>query len=150
MSGAGSYAAGTVSAGFNEATDTENPTTQILAVEYDAEIRGFRIIADGSIAQVHPIDQEAGMRLTIGKGWIANLPDVGRDLERLKTVTRATAQQVVEDDVKRSVAEMISAGSIRIERVTVAFVSGRLYHAIDYVNLVASDSHIVRTVKVTL
>lgn len=150
MSGAGSYPAGTVAAGYNQATDTANPTKQILAVEYDAVLRGFRIIADGSIAQVHPVDQEVGIRLTVGKGWLAGLPDVGRDLARLKTVTSANAQQVVEDDVNQALAELIAEGSVRVVRVTVAFQPGRLWHAVDYNNLAASDAHLERSVKVTI
>lgn len=148
--GAGALAAGTSAAGFNQATDTENPTRQITAVLYDPEIRGYPIIADGSIAQVHPIDQEVSIRLTVGKGYIAGLPDVGRDLDRLKRVTSSNAQQVVEDDVNAALADLIANGSVRVVSVSVEYQSGRLFHEVRYVNLVASDSQRVRSVTARL
>ena len=75
---------------------------------------------DGHVETGDPVWQEVAHRLGIPLGALSFAPDIGIDVQRIRSATRARAQKTVEDAVNQALAPMIERGDVAVVRVVIA------------------------------
>lgn len=140
--GAGSFAAGSTPAGF------DNPVQQArivpvlpAAVLYDPLTRSLPLDANGQVQSVHPVDQEVARMLTIPLGAIAGDPDSGLDVVMLKRpVSPAQVPNLISLVVKKALKRLLDAGDIKIIAIEAAPTSLRRQFSVSYWNVRSQTS----------
>jgi len=134
MPGAGAYPAGIGPAGFSPATDATGRESPLpLAAFYDPNKRAFPFNDDGEAVGVHPVDQEAVLRVTVDKGSIKCAPNVGISFKRIRTASKSTLLRIIDDEIRSAWAPMVATGDITILGVTLAVEGVAIAYA-DYRN----------------
>lgn len=126
QSGAGFNLAGQGFAGEDLLTFTLAPALPPLpaATNYDASIKAFTQNADGTFAQIDPIDQMVEMLLTIPQGTVAAISGVGaRYAKRLLGIPTVQQNSVALDETNIALAALIKAGDVTIQSVNVTSVA---------------------------
>lgn len=137
MSGAGAYPAGIGPAGYSPVPDASGrPVAVPIAAFYDPALRGFPFDDNGEIVGVHPVDQEAALRVTIPLGSLRSSPLVGINWARIRLASGAALQRTIDDEVRTALRTLVNAGDVKINGSPLlpeAF--GRPLFLVDYVNL---------------
>ncbi len=138
MTGSGTYASGTGSAGFDPVgTVSAPPLTQNApkALKFNPATRDFDI-TEGVYAALHPVDQRVALALTIELGSIPSAPNVGHTLRRMRRSSGATVEADAKDRVRQALKTLLDAEDIAIDRIEVdAETRGRVIVVVYYVNL---------------
>lgn len=113
------------------------PTTTPSLPKFDIGSRAFVTNADGTLVQVHPVDQEVNLALGIEEGQIASAKTVGH---RIRKIARAGGPDLVArvtDAVNIALSLPLTRKDIKILDVSVdaTTVRGRIATAVTYLNL---------------
>ena len=132
--GAGQFSCGAgSSAGLDPAPTATTTPPAANEVYYDPAVRAW-LIANGALAEMHWVDQSMALCLTISKGAIRSLPDLGIDRARLRKVTRAKAQAAVEAVVGEAIAHLTSKELVTVLGIDVEYAPGELGFRVRYQN----------------
>lgn len=132
--GAGSFPAGVGLAGADPQSISAAAVPMVNAAQYDPRLRIIVQNADGTTAEMHPIDQQVAYSLTIKLGTIASDPTRGFDWDKLKRTAPSARQHAASDLVKRALATPIAAGDITVVSVQLVQDQSRLFVVTNYVN----------------
>lgn len=107
------------------------------ARNWDAAIRAFDQLSDGTFLGVHPVDQMVQMLLTIEQGSVPALGNVGqRYRARLLGAPPQQVPTIVLDETKVAIKQLLDAGDVALLGVTAdASVKGRVLISVAYQNL---------------
>ncbi len=139
--GAGQFAAGSEPAGHDPVpapSATVLLPKPIAAVFYDPATKNNPFNADGSLQEIHPVDQAVALSLCIPLGSIKSAPDTGHGIFRIRSTADKALQKKVENEVLLAVSALITAGDIEILLVEVSAppsAKGRLETFVTYQNL---------------
>ena len=137
--GAGSFPAGMGGAGVDPSyVPLSAPAyTPPRALMFDPRVRQFVQNADGSMADVHPVDAQVVYLLFFEAKSSPSQPALGTRIR--KRITRVNPKQIpaiVLDEVKTTLGKLIAAGDITLVSVTVDQNSpGAVFYTVSYVNL---------------
>lgn len=139
--GAGSFPAGEGFAGFDPGYTPPAAPLALrtpVAIEYDPATRTYVVQAsDGTLVEIHPIDQQVAILLTIEDGSVPSTTGTGARFRKL--VARADPANIpgiALNEAKRVLADLITSGDIELVSVTTdTSVPGRVYIYVEYKNL---------------
>ncbi len=134
MAGAGTFAAGAGLAGADLQSLSLAAVPMVQAAQYDPRLRVIVQNADGTTAEVHPVDQTVAYCLTIKLGTISSDPTRGFDWDKLKATAPQARQHAATDLVKRALAKPLAAGDVTIVSVQLRQDLGRLAVVTNYIN----------------
>lgn len=135
--GAGDFSAGEGPAGFDPVVENPNLGAEdaARALLFDLTTREFPPLPDGSLQEVHWVDAAVALMIGFELGGIPAAPEKGLNTRRLRRVSRATARQATQNEVRVSLKSLIDDDDITLLSVTVETASvGRLVTEIKYVN----------------
>ncbi len=145
--GAGAFPAGLGPAGADPVyvAGPVVPPVMPRALKFDPQTRRFIQNADGSMADVHPVDQQVVFVIFFEKGSIPSQPTLGTRI-RARTERCDPNQKlgIALDETRQALAKLISAGDVRLISVVAdnTFPARGLY-AITYVNLRDPNTNIL-------
>ena len=137
--GMGDFPAGCGPAGLDPivATTARAKKSPPQALQYDLATRRFVQNADGSMASVHPIDQQVDLAMGIALGSLPGTPTQGNRLRRIQRAAGQTLQREVEDAVYDALNLLTTAKKITVLAVLVATPApGQVIVQLVYVNMV--------------
>lgn len=131
--GASPLGADSVAAPSAQVVIAASPT----APAFDLGTRAFAQNADGTLASVHPVDQEVNLALGIEEGSIASAKDVGHRFRRIIRAAGPTVAAAVRDEANRALARPLARRDIKILSVDTdsTKVRGRIIAIVHYTNL---------------
>jgi hypothetical protein len=136
--GAGAFPAGVGAAGIMPPTTppAELPPMPDGVPAYDMAKRDFVLDANGRHQTVHPYDQQVQLALGVKRGQFASDQDQGHLLDMAKTQGGAAlVKRLVENQVDRSVSQLISEGKIRTTSRVVTVSTTSIVVVYQYMNL---------------
>ena len=138
--GIGIFQAGRGKAGTDPVQDPSAPsaaTAYPRALKLDLQQRAYVINADGTLADVHPIDASVVHLLGIEQGAIASAKSFGHRLRtRLNRISPLLIPTTAEDEVRAVLSPLISGRDILLVAVAVdASTAGKILIAVTYTNL---------------
>lgn len=118
------------------------PSTRIVAppvgaMKFDGATRTFVQNVDGTMAGIHPVDQEVALALSLEEGAVGSTKGLGHHVRRIKRSVGPTVIADVTDAVKFALRRPLSRKDIVILSIDVdnTRVRGRIVIAVQYVNL---------------
>lgn len=137
--GAGSFPAGFGPAGADPVYVAGAVIPPVLprALKFDPQTRRFVQNADGSMADIHPVDQQVIFLLFFERGSIPSQPTLGTRLRaRIERLDPRKVPGVALDEVKQALNPLILAGDVRLVSVVsdTTFPARGLF-VVTYVNL---------------
>lgn len=140
MTGAGSFPAGVGLAGADPVADPSlrSTSTPPAATLFDLTSRSFPVDEQGRLRAIHPVDQGVALALGVGQGGIANVPELGHRLRRIRSGARPSLQREVEDFVRLALRVWLERSDIALLAVvarTHTAVRGRVEIFVTYRNL---------------
>lgn len=137
--GAGTFSAGSGGAGVDPGYVPPPPPAYTLprALKFDPSVRQFVQNADGSMADIHPVDAQVAYLLFFEAGSSPSQPTLGtRIRQRTTRVNPKQVPAIVLDEVRSALGKLIAAGDVRLVTVTVDQTSpGAIFYTVSYVNL---------------
>ena len=98
----------------------QRTTTYPQAMQFDPGLRQFVQNADGSMASIHPVDQKVALALGIENGSIPSATSQGHKIRQLlNRLDPSKRPQVATQEVRRVLADMITAGDVILVLVAV-------------------------------
>lgn len=152
--GAGQYPAGAFPGGPFERAGVDPvwvgappaPPARIRAVKFDPATRTFVMNADGTMYDIHPIDQQVALLLWVERGSMPSAATVGQRIRaRIARVSPGQIPNIVRDEVRSTLSALIAAKAIQLLRVDVkTFAGGRTELAVFYRNLQDTTNNDIR------
>lgn len=130
-------------------TSAPLPTTPApLALRFDAATRTFLQNSDGTMASIHPVDQEVTIALGVDQGAIKSASDVGHRIRRIVRAGGKSLESDVRDAVRLALAKPLARGDIRLLGIDVDAITvrGRIAVIVRYLN-VRTQKTVATTVR---
>jgi len=107
------------------------------ALQFDPSTRRYVMNADGSMADVHPVDAQVVARFSFDKASIPSVPTVGNRVRaRVNRVDPAKVPSIVQDEVQKVLADLIAKGDVQLVSIIVdSSVPSQVKYGFLYVNL---------------
>jgi len=104
------------------------------ALELDGATRDYALdVSTGLYVDGDTIDQRVALALLVARGAIAHAVGVGSTLRTIRNLGTPDTQRLVEDAVRRALADLLAAGDIAIESIAQESTrSGQLRVAVTY------------------
>jgi len=137
---AGDFDAGEDSAGDAVAAPVASPViTRPRALRFDPATRAHRINADGTYADLHPVDALVANAIFITAGRLNSVPGLGTDWKKIESPHHPRAKRTAEDMIKLALAEPLKRKDITI--MSIEFETRGAYTTMLVVNYVNNHLH---------